>query len=48
MQSNQNLNLGEIVTLSMEAYKSENFDLLKKNIKSLLNEIKSQIEKGVL
>ena len=27
MQSNQNLNLGEIVTLSMEAYKSENFGL---------------------
>ena len=28
--------------------KSDNFDLLKKNIGSLLNEIKSQIEKGVL
>ena len=28
--------------------KSDNFDLLKTNIESLLNEIKSQINKGVL
>ena len=28
--------------------KSDNFDLLKANIESLLNEIKSQINKGVL
>ena len=28
--------------------KSDNFDLLKTNIGSLLNEIKLQIEKGIL
>ena len=43
IEVNRRLYMDEITRI-----KSDNFDLLKKNIGSLLNEIKSQIEKGVL
>ena len=53
MQNKQNLDLGEIVTLSIEAYKSEKFDLhhyyleLLENRKfTKIKEAQSAAEKG--
>ena len=43
IEVNRRLYMNEITRI-----KSDNFDLLKTNIESLLNEIKSQINKGVL
>ena len=43
IEVNRRLYMNEITRI-----KSDNFDLLKANIESLLNEIKSQINKGVL
>ena len=43
IEVNRRLYMDEITRI-----KSDNFDLLKTNIESLLNEIKSQINKGVL
>ena len=43
IEVNRGLYMNEITRI-----KSDNFDLLKTNIESLLNEIKSQINKGVL
>ena len=53
MQNKQNLDLDEIVTLTMEAYKSENFDLHHHYLELLENrkftkikEAQSAAEKG--